>query len=91
MSIYVHILGFRPPDARWEQMRQVYEGCQRAGVPVPREVEAFFGWGPPDPAGIRVELPVRVWEDPARDQDGYELLVADIPPQVTVVRVSMSY
>lgn len=84
-DLYVH--GFRPPDKEWEQMQAVWESCKAAGVEIPQAVIDFFDDGAPDPGGICVQLPLTEWGD--GNWQGYELKVADIPPQVTTLRFVM--
>jgi hypothetical protein len=84
MSMSAHAVGFAPPDEAWQKMKAVWDSCQAAKVPVPKEVEMFFGWDNPDPAGVEVSLPVRKWDADMRE--GYELDVADIPAHVKTIR-----
>ena len=84
MGMSTHVTGYAPPDETWQKMKAAWDACQAAGVPVPAEVEGFFGGEAPDPAGVEVELPLREYSD--GDRAGYELDVAAIPPQVTVIR-----
>lgn len=89
MGMSTHVIGFRPPDERWRQMKAVWDTATLAGVEIPDEVVRFFGDEEPDPAGLEIELPLAEWGDDSRE--GYELQVADIPDGVTVIRFYNSW
>ena len=52
MGLSTYVQAFRPPDAKWKKMKQAYDACEAAVVPVPEEVDDFFNNEPPDPAGV---------------------------------------
>jgi len=54
--MHTHVIGFRPPDAKWKKMKEVHDACIAANVEIPEEVDEFFNWEPPDPRGVKVEL-----------------------------------
>lgn len=54
MSTSTHIVGFRPPDAKWNQMKAVWHACGAAKVPVPEGVLKFFEYEAPDDNGVLV-------------------------------------
>jgi len=94
MGMSTHVIGFRPPDERWQQMKAVWDSCQAAGLPVPKEVTEFFGWGDPDSAGVEVDLfsfkpCAREWRDETRE--GFEVDVAALPPDVKIIRFYNSW
>lgn len=89
MSMSTHITGFAPPDANWQRMKAVWDACQEAEVTEPEEVTNFFDGETPDPTGVEVALPHREWSD--ANGVGYEIDVADIPPQVKTIRFYNSY
>ena len=90
MSMSTRVTGFTPPDETWQKMKAAWDACQFAGVPVPDEVEEFFGGEVPDPAGVEVSLPLRRWSG-GEAGAGYELDVAAIPPQVATIRFYNSW
>src|ERR1035441_9166498 len=57
MSMSTHVTGFAPPDETWQKMKAIWDACETVGVPVPGEVEEFFGGEGPDPAGGEVGPP----------------------------------
>lgn len=88
MSMSTHVVGFRPPDEKWEKMKAIWDACADAGITVPEEVEAFFNGGPPDAAGVRIELEettaVKEWSDECGS--GFEVDVRELPAYVTIIR-----
>lgn len=91
MGMSTHVIGFRPPDERWRQMKAVLKACEEAGVATPEEVDEFFNYQDPDPSGVQVELKVIDWNDPEGGASGVELLVEDIPEHVTIIRFFNSW
>jgi hypothetical protein len=90
MSMSTHVTGFAPPDEQWQKMKAIWDACGAAQIPVPGEVEEFFGGEAPDPAGVEVDLPLREWQEDGASA-GYELDVAAIPPQVKTIRFYNSW
>lgn len=82
----LNVVAFRPADELWKKHKAVWDACRTAGVPVPRSTEQFFNDTEPDEAGVRIDIPVREWRDRDGDCSGYELNVADIPKNVSVIR-----
>lgn len=89
MGMSSDVIGFRPPDDRWKKMKDVYDACEAAGVPIPSEVDGFFGCEEPDPRGVEIEIPAEKWEDEYRQ--GFEITVSDIPAGCTVIRFYNSW
>lgn len=92
MGMSMHVVGFKPPDEKWKQMKAVHDACTKAGLDVPREVERFFNDGPPDENGVEVreeQLPVKEWRDESRE--GFELDVTKLDPTIKVVRFYCSW
>jgi hypothetical protein len=85
MGMSTHVIGFKPPDEKWKSMKIIYDQCEKMGVPIPDEVEEFFGWDIPDEAGVQVSIPTQRWHD-GNSQSGYELKVEDIPKDIKTIR-----
>jgi hypothetical protein len=89
-STYVH--GFIPPDDRFQKMLGVYRACEKAGVPIPEEVEDFFNGEPPDEAGVKISLTcgstyknaVKEYNDD--DTQGYEVDLTQLPKDIKILR-----
>lgn len=87
MGMSTWVMGFIPPDAKWNQMREVYNACRSAKVPVPKEVDEFFyGVDPNDSLGREVEIKEAVREYTAEAVDGREVDLSKLPPEVKFVR-----
>jgi len=84
VSMSTNVAGIVPPDETWQQMKAVWDACEAAGVPVPDQVQDFFGGGQPDPAGVVIEIETRKYQN--RDEKGYEVDLAGLPPHVKTIR-----
>lgn len=89
MSMSTHVVGFRPPDKLWLQMKEVWDACVAANILHPPEVESFFDGEPPDPSGVHVEIDATEWRDDMRE--GYEVDVRSLPEHVYVIRFYNSW
>lgn len=97
MGMSTSVVGFIPPDEKWQQMKAVYDSCAAAGVPVPTEVEFFFGGVQPDPHGREIEMAdlkacgaVKNWKS-EYSEEGYEVELAKLPSNVKFLRFRMSW
>ena len=90
MGMSTHIIGFRPPDEKWQRMYKVWRVCQENDIETPDEVQGFFDYETPDAKGIEVELCsdenayAKKWSETARD--GYEVCIKDLPDNITHIR-----
>lgn len=91
MSMSTHVIGFRPPDAKWKQMKAVWDSCQAADCPVPKEVQAFFEWLEPADHGVTVDLGQAATKWNADMASGYEVDIRLLPPNVHIIRFYNSY
>lgn len=93
MSMSTHVIGFAPPDEKWKRMKAVYDSCENAGLPVPKEVHEFFDGGSPDASGVEVDLEkagaVEDWNEDSRE--GYEIDLSKVPKHVTKIRFYNAY
>lgn len=89
MGMSTTVVGFAPPDERWRQMKAIWDNCKAAGISPPPEVEKFFDYREPDPNGVEVELPKREWSND--HASGFEIEIASIPKQVSVIRFYNSW
>ena len=95
MGMSTHVMGYKAPDDKWDQMKAVYDACMAAKIEVPSNVMEFFDHMKPDPAGVEIDL-LREWPDcvieyNASSRNGYEIIVDQIPDDVTSIRVYNSY
>ena len=93
MGMSTHICGFRPPDEKWRKMKEIWDSCAAADIGVPDEVGKFFDWSTPDEEGVEVDLEntsaVRLYS--AESRNGYEIIVAELPKDIKIIRFFHSY
>lgn len=97
MGMSTHVVGFKPPDEKWERLRAVWDAYAAAGVRPPAEVGRFFQGESPDAHGVEVTTEqsleecgaLHEWADFSRE--GYEINVSKLPSDVTVIRFYNSY
>jgi hypothetical protein len=91
-----HIEGIKPPDDKWFAMKAVYSACILARVPVPDEVNLFFGGDEPDTLGVKVRQSIlekcgAVTEYSADMVDGFEVDITKLPKDVKILRFTNCY
>jgi hypothetical protein len=84
MGISTHVIGFRPPDEKWQKMKAAWDACEAAGAEIPKAVLAFFGHTHPDPAGVEVEIEAKEWDHDGAS--GYEIEVDKLPKDIKTIR-----
>lgn len=93
MGMSTHVIGFRPPDERWHQMKNAHDALLAAGLPLTTEIELFFENCHPDPSGQEVDIErtpaVKEWSDEHRS--GFEIDIRKLPPECYIVRVYNSW
>jgi len=91
MSMTTSVIGFRPPDAKFKKMVEVYEVCVDAGIEPPKEVNDFFNGKVPDDAGVEVNIKEAVKEYHAEMQEGLEVDLQKLPKDIRYIRFVNSY
>ncbi len=88
MGMSTNVVGFKPPDKKWRDMKAVYDACHAAGVEAPDEVDEFFDGNPPDDSGVEVDLEDNECcsEYNEDSQSGFEIDVSKLPKDVTIIR-----
>ena len=83
-----HLVGIRPPDARFRKMLAVYQACAAASLVPPEEVLAFFDHEKPDKAGVIVELKAHcaVFRYSDDGAEGFDVDLSLLPKDITVLR-----
>ena len=92
MSMDTHIVGFRPADERWKKMKEVWDACESAHVPIPKVVSDYFNdESPGDKPGMEVDIgdAVEKWGDDGRS--GYEVNIDNLPIGVGFIRFYNSW
>ena len=90
-----YVVGFKPPDEKWQKMFAIWKACDEANISTPEEVNEFFNDEEPDESGVRVDLSeledcCREWNDGDMSQ-GFEIVVDKIPKDIKVVRFYNSW
>lgn len=93
MSHSLHVVGFKPPDAKWKKMKAAYDACVKAEIDPPKEVREFFGYDRPDDVGVTIELEEEdcCKEYNAEMVNGFEIDVKKLPKDVTIIRFYVAY
>lgn len=89
MGMSTHVVGFRPPDEKWEKMKAVWDASVEADVSIPREVKDFFEGEDPDPKGVAIRIPVEEWQGDM--QEGVQVWLDELPPDIKVIRFYNSW
>jgi len=89
MGMSTHITGFKPPDAKFDAMKSVWDSCKSAGIEPPEEVTKFFDYAPPDSAGVEVKVKTTEWNNDYAS--GFEVNLKELDPTITVIRFYNSW
>ncbi len=89
MGMSSFVVGFRPPDEKWHQMKSIWESCEKAGITPPEEVLTFFEHVDPDDAGVEVELELEPYT--SESEEGYDVILSKIPKSVDRIRFYNSW
>lgn len=95
MGMSMHVSAFRPPDEKWKRHKAVWDACAAADVDLPKETAEFFDNERPDESGVELHLDIhyrdccRPWHGDG--EDGFEVELAKLPPDVAVLRFYNSY
>jgi hypothetical protein len=95
MGMSTRVVGFRPPDAKWKRMKDIYDACESAEIELPAAVMEFFdGEDPNDsPGGVLVDLDKSKCVTPYRsdDAEGFDVDITKLPKDVTILRFTNSW
>jgi hypothetical protein len=89
MSTYV--IGFMPHTADYLRKARAYQACEEAGLCPPKELLDLFENGPPDEAGMLVEIKAATKQWNGDCASGIEVDITKLPPGVTIIRFKNSY
>ena len=92
MGMSTHIVGFIPPDEKYEKMLAIARQCNELEIKHPDEVSDFFSdVAEPEERGYEVDFEdiITDWRDDTRE--GFELNVSEIPENVKVIRFYNSW
>lgn len=91
MGMSTRVVGFRPPDDKWNKMRAIYIACVAADVEIPEQVMDFFNGEKPDPSGVEVNLDNILKGFKMDGAEGFELELAHVPFGVSAIRFFNSW
>lgn len=95
MGMFTSIVGFKPPDDKWKKMKEVYQSCTNAEVPIPKEVDSFFNYEAPDDAGVTEQLKdseaVSRYDNPDRAESGIQVDLSKLPEGIKIIRFVNSW
>lgn len=98
MSMSMNVIGIAASTDRHEKMIAIVKACEAGGVTPPAQVLAYFAATTEEYDGVTSEnaeyelhreIPHREWK---RDMsEGFEVDIAEMPPDVTTVRFYCSW
>ncbi len=83
MSMSTHVEGFVPADEEYAKMKAVWDACDSAGIEIPEDVFDFFDEVKPTGLGMRIDLKLEDYRN--GEDEGFKLLVSDIPKNVKTI------
>ena len=92
MSMSTMVVGIKPPDEKWKQMKAAYLACEKAGISIPDAVDEFFSGEIPDDAGVIVDdlgKAVKSWHSDGCE--GFEVTLSKLPADIKVLRFYNSW
>jgi len=92
MGMSTYVVGFKPPDDKWNKMKEIWETCEGADVSIPDEVFDFFEYEEPgDKPVMEVKLGDACKEWGNESSKGYEVDVSKLPKDVKFIRFVNSW
>src|SRR5678815_619900 len=101
MSMSMHCVAVKPPDEDYQRRAAAYMACDKAGIPIPKELDDFFGGEGPDPIGTTQHLghgdSASTHMHPscakytADMESGFEVDITKLPPGTRFVRFYCSW
>lgn len=95
MSKTYSVIGYRPADERWDLMKDIWNACRKANVPIPRDVEDYFdGEDPNGKPGMEVYLvnfAGAVKEIHSEGSHSYQVDLSKLPKDIKFVRFEISW
>jgi hypothetical protein len=85
------MLGIKPPDSRWKEMKLIWDACRAADVEPPKAVHEFFGGEAPNELGVEVSQrqleevgAIRNYE--TKNDLGFDVYLDKLPQDVKILR-----
>lgn len=88
MGMSTFIIGFRPPDKRWKEMKKIWDSCDKANIEQPKEVDEFFDGEEPDASGVKIELEgtEAVQDYDEENGSGFQVDISKLPKDLKLIR-----
>ena len=71
-------------DEQHMKMKKIWSACQEAGVQIPDVVGVYFDWNEPDDKGVIKEVSAHEYNE--KNRCGFEVVLAELPKEVNVLR-----
>lgn len=88
MGMGMNIIGFKPPDKIWKEMKAIWDMCAKINIDPPEEVEEFFDYEAPDKKGVIINLKnspsVEEWS--ADMESGFQVNLKKLPEGIKFIR-----
>ncbi len=93
MGMSTYIIGYKPPDKKWNEMKEVWDSCEKANIDIPEEVLDFFEGETPTDLGVEVNLEKLdcVQEVKEDMREGFQVDITKIPKDVKYIKFVNSY
>lgn len=93
MGMSTYVVGIKPANDRWSQMKEIWDVCDKADVNVPKQVIDFFDQCVPDEKGVLIELGGHecLCEWGNEHQSGFEVDIRKIPEDIKIIRFINSW
>ncbi len=94
MGMSMYVVGIKPPDAKWNKMKKIYDACQEADMDVPDAVMDYFDGEDPDDKGVLLDesrLGKAVSEYCVEGCSGFEVELSKLPKDVKILRFYNSW
>ncbi len=94
MGMSTCIVGFVPPDEKWDKMKTIYNACVAADIEIPTEVDKYFDYNNPNKIPgleINIEHLATDYTDDDLSCEGVELDLSKLPEKIKFIRFYNSY
>jgi hypothetical protein len=91
MSTSYYVQGIIPKDEKYNQMKAVWDACDKAGIVIPQEVNKYFELGDPIDKGHLIEIPKEAQEQGNGEYDyHYDVDLTKIDKRIKILRFVIS-
>lgn len=91
MGMSIHIAFLRKDDKQHKKMVAALKACTDVGVPVPDQVDEYFGGSTDPDVALELRVPEQDYEWADHYRRGYEIDINNLPQGVSKVRFYVSY